>query len=116
MIPRRTPLTRRARVKPVNPTRKARAFARAYGSRERVRWVQSLPCVGCGGGPSDNAHTATGGTGYKADAETIAPLCRPCHQAYDQHRAPFDTALAREAVQLQAAVTAAQWDRMGDTA
>jgi hypothetical protein len=51
--------------------------------------------------------------GYKGDAESVVPMCRPCHQAYDEHRAPFDTALAREAVQLHAAVTAAQWDRMG---
>jgi hypothetical protein len=54
-------------------------FARIYHSRARVRWVKSLPCVGCTGRPSENAHTENGGMGRKADYPTIAPLCSSCH-------------------------------------
>ncbi len=63
--------------------RKPSEFARIYGSRERVTWVKSLPCLVAGGaceGPIDNAHTATGGTGYKAGYKTIVPLCRYHHE------------------------------------
>ena len=55
--------------------RKARAFARAYHSEERVVWVKQLNCVVCGRTPCDNAHTETGGTGRKAGYKTIVPLC-----------------------------------------
>ena len=106
-------LRRGAPVKARNPKRRASEFARCYGSRARVNWIRSLPCVGCAGYPSENAHTGKNHAGYKADADTIAPLCRRCHRAYDEHRAPFDTAFARKAVQVHAAFRAAQWERMG---
>jgi hypothetical protein len=112
-IARKTPIARTGRVRPRNDARREREFARSYGSRERVLWVQSLPCCRCGRRPSDNAHTENGGRGRKGDATVIAPLCRPCHRAYDEHRAPFDQSEARERVRVHAAVTAAQWDAMG---
>ena len=65
--------------------RKPSEYARCYGSRERVAWIKSLPCMECGGKPSDPAHTATGGMGRKADASTIAPLCRRCHTLQHAH-------------------------------
>lgn len=90
-LTRRTPLTRtpmprgRTRVKPVNAKRRKSEFARCYESRARVAWIKSLPCLARGqgycGGDIQNAHTATGGTGRKADASTVVPLCLKHHAA-----------------------------------
>lgn len=76
---KRTPLKRRTRVKPSNPKRKGKAFARAYGSEARVAWVKNLPCLVCAATPSQNAHVRSGGTGRKADARWIVPLCDTHH-------------------------------------
>jgi hypothetical protein len=62
-----------------NAKRHQANWLRAYGSPERVQWVQSLPCTVCRDTPSQNAHSKTAGTGRKADAETIIPLFAPCH-------------------------------------
>lgn len=112
---------RRSSVKPRNAKRRASEFARCYGSKERVVFVRSLPCLACIGiaplllftahGPSDNAHTVSGGKGRKADADTIVPLCRNHHQRYDEHRAPFDVREIREALQRDAAKIEALWQR-----
>jgi len=71
--------------------RPAGEFARIYGSKARVAWIKALGCVICGAVPADNAHTVGGGTGYKAGYETIVPLCREHHRAYDEHRLPETT-------------------------
>lgn len=74
---RRKPLAKR------NAKRRTSEFARCYGSRARVAWVKAQPCVvgslGCDG-PSQNAHTANGGMGRKADADTIVPMCDGHHR------------------------------------
>lgn len=77
---------RTTRVKRVNRQRRASEFARCYGSKARVAWVKSLPCIVavCGVTPSENAHTVTGGMGRKADADTIAPLCHSHHRFLHQ--------------------------------
>ena len=92
-LTRKTPMRRgtkpmkRGRVKPVNTKRRAKNFARAYGSKERVAFVKRMRCVvgrlyahGRCSGPIDVAHTEGGGVGYKADASTTVPLCRYHHQ------------------------------------
>jgi hypothetical protein len=105
-------MTRSGRIKPKK--RSASEFARIYGSKARVEWVKNLPCVcGCMRWPCDNAHSENEGKGRKGHHRTIVPLARVCHRAYDEHRAPFDTELAREAVKLHAAVTAVRWDYLG---
>ena len=83
---RSTPLRRRTPVKRANRARKASEFARTYHSKERVAFVKSLPCCVCfySHDPSDNAHIKTGGTGRKADAKYIVPLCRTCHRKLHQ--------------------------------
>lgn len=53
--------------------------ARIYGSKARRDWVKLQPCAACGvEGFSVNAHVAPPsekGTGYKASAKWIVPLC-----------------------------------------
>jgi hypothetical protein len=77
---RRAPIKRGGRIKPKKRT--AGEFERIYGGRARVRWIAKLPCWACGYSgeiPRQNAHTTTGGTGRKADADTVIALCPPCH-------------------------------------
>ncbi len=104
--PRRsTTPTRKTPVKPVNRKRRASEFARAYGSKERVAWVKALGCLlrshNCNG-PIDNAHTATSGTGRKAGAGMIIPLCRYHHQRFDEYMWPFNDEAYRDAMKIHA--------------
>lgn len=70
------PIARRTRVRKVNRARKAKNSARAYGPKARREWLLSRPCIVCGvEGYTEQAHTRTGGTGRKADASTLIPLC-----------------------------------------
>lgn len=74
---RKAPIKRSAiKRKPRKPSE----YARIYGSRERVAWIKSLPCMECGGTPCENAHITTGGMGRKAGADTIVPLCPKHHR------------------------------------
>jgi hypothetical protein len=80
-------MKRRTPVRRVNAARKAKELLRAYGPSERRAWIASLPCLvaRC---PfmlrRENAHVITGGTGRRADAKWIVPLC-PFHHA-ELHR------------------------------
>lgn len=85
---KRSPLRRQ------NPERRDRLFRRQYHSDERVQWIRSLRCEGCGiVGYSQNAHTVGRARGTYRD---IIPLCgtRPhqgiegCHQQFDESRHP----------------------------
>jgi hypothetical protein len=76
---RKSSLSRVSRIPRVNRERKSKNWIRAYGSVERVEWVKQQGCVVCGRIPSLNAHTITGGTGRKADAKYIIPLCALDH-------------------------------------
>lgn len=73
-------------MKRQNRKRRASEFQRAYGSKARVAFVRSLPCVAalsvrwpCFPG-AENAHVGTGGRGRKADAARIVPLCPNHHR------------------------------------
>ena len=73
-------------IKKVNRKRRASAFERAYGSAQRVAFVNSLGCsaplrygLGRHDGPVQNAHIIGGGAGRKADADKIIPLCQRHH-------------------------------------
>jgi hypothetical protein len=103
-----TPI-KRSRIKP--KPRKPSEFARIYGSRERVRFIKSLPCCLCcgialsdfapdAGNSSDNAHTGErSGMGRKADFDTIVPMCRLHHRRFDTYDPPFNIEECREAIQ-----------------
>ena len=64
-------------------------------------------------GESHNAHTQTGGTGYKADAETIVPMCRLHHQQFDEYREPLDDPTLRDSIKKLAAKYEALWQTFG---
>ena len=51
---------------------------RIYGSPERQAFVRSMGCHICGAEP-ELAHTKSGGTGRKANADTICALCHSHH-------------------------------------
>ncbi len=73
-------INRKTKIK--KKPRSASEFARIYGSRARVAWVKGLVCCAITNaceGPIENAHVRTGGTGRKADARFIVPLCRVHH-------------------------------------
>ena len=80
------PIKRRTRLAPRNATRRTKEWARAYGSTQRVEWIAARPCsvCGCPRRPCENAHTVTGGTGRKADASTVIPLCSYHHAELHQ--------------------------------
>ena len=85
---KRLPLPRPTkRIRAKNPKRAKSEFQRTYHSKERVAFVRLLPCAfgDCLGGlrgiRSENAHIETGGTGRKADANKIVPLCHFHHRA-----------------------------------
>lgn len=74
---KRSPMKRnRKPIRPRNPERKARTFARKFGSVERVEWFKAQPCQTCGSpGPCDNSHLIHGGP-----PEVILSQCFECHR------------------------------------
>jgi hypothetical protein len=100
-VPEKRTLKAEAPVKPRNPKRQAKEWARAYGSEARHAFVKSLPCVVCGRGPCDNAHTSgDGGASYKASAKYVIPLCRPHHR--EQHDVGAGTFAIKYSLDLRA--------------
>ena len=74
----------KAPLKKRNHRRRDREWARAYGSKERVKAVKRMECLvpSCRN-RSENAHTESGGTGRKADARTVANVCKAHHTLRD---------------------------------
>lgn len=101
--------------------RKAREFARKYGSEERCYYVATLHCVvpSCTRtGWMENAHTESGGTGRKADAETIVPACAKHHRTgadslHNLGRESFQHAHGVD-LEIAAAETDVSWLLYGD--
>ena len=62
-------------------------FRRIYGSQSRVNFVASLPCLvtTCPAPKCECAHIESGGTGRKADADRIVPLCPTHHRDLHQY-------------------------------
>ena len=71
---------KRTRLRRRNHARYAREWARAFGSPERADAVKQMECLvpGCRH-LSENAHTEGGGAGRRADACTIANICKRHH-------------------------------------
>ena len=83
---RRKPLKRGKPPRRVNPGRKARLHAEAFG--DQAAHCRTLPCCICRAPPpSDPAHVRSRGAGGK-DKDTV-PMCRQHHQ--DQHQIGIKT-------------------------
>ena len=101
--------------------RKARDFARKYGSEERCFYVATLHCVvpDCSHrGWMENAHTVGGGIGRKANAETVVPCCARHHRtgADSLHNLQPEAFEAAHGVLLEVAAddTETSWQLYGD--
>lgn len=124
---RRTPLKARKPMgaaktdaqKKRDAERKAREFARAYGSEERCYYVAQLACVvpWCDRrGWMENAHIETGGVSRKADANKVVPCC-----AYHHRTGPIAMHWGIESFQVETGVdleeaarlTEESWQRYG---
>lgn len=111
---RSAPILRGGPPRKSNPARRKKEFQRTYHSAARVEFVKALPCAASGmddgcGGPIENAHTRTDGMGRKAGYNTIAPLCRKHHSAYDERRGLLASPWARYLVIITAAKVQAAW-------
>jgi hypothetical protein len=98
------PLTRKVRVKPRNPKRKAEQFARNFGDEAEA--VRALPCL-CRGrgpfvrcaGPVAAAHVKSrGASGGRFD---LVPMCKAHHD--EQHAVGVETFAASYGLDLRAA-------------
>lgn len=74
---KRRALRRRTRLRP----RSAKA-ARRPRNREYMQWIKRQPCVVCGRGGSEAAHTGPRAYGRKAPDEQCIPLCHRHHREY----------------------------------
>jgi hypothetical protein len=104
-------------MKRVNVERRAEEFERAYGGTSRVAFVKSLACVAgrvsltmsCAGA-IENAHIRTGGTGRKADAKLLIPLCTFHHRALHAHGpVAFERVYGLD-LEAEAAATQSVWE------
>lgn len=99
----------------VNRKRRKSEFARCFGSKERVAFVRSLPCVACQWSNavqmtrSQNAHTVIPGKGIKGDYDTIAPLCNAHHRLYDAYAGVFAVPDVRDAIKREAGRVEDEW-------
>lgn len=110
------PPRRTKRVNPINKARRAKEWARAYHSIERVWWIANgCACVvpDCLARDCENAHTETGGMGRKADYTTVVPLCTFHHRKL--HRIGRDTFEECYCVTLEEAARLTQqaWELSG---
>ncbi|MDR6105661.1 DUF968 domain-containing protein [Acinetobacter baylyi] len=59
-------------------------------SVKRLNAIRKLPCVRCGGSPSQAAHSNSlkhgKGRGIKSSDAFTVPLCVTCHSAFDQFK------------------------------
>jgi hypothetical protein len=93
-------------------------FARVYGSKERVEWMQGLPSVATGKGPCVCAHirhsSGGGGTGRKADFIWTVPLTYVEHQQLHQRGASWfheEYGLDQDDLDTLARVCVAAWEK-----
>lgn len=110
-LARGAPPARTARPKKVNRARKNREWTRAYGSPERVAWVNSRRCIVgllCTGAVQ-NAHVGKvgAGAGRKANADQIVPLCErhhfQCHEGQQSLAKRFGIDFDAEAAAVESA-------------
>jgi hypothetical protein len=95
--------------------RKEREFARKYDSLDRVFYVSTaLNCVvpDCDAlGDMQNAHVETGGTGRKANADRVVPMCERHHE-HHRGRLTFAEKYGLD-LDVSARLTETQWQLYG---
>ena len=105
---RRTPLTRKTRLKPVTPRRRAELFAKHFHSTGYMTYIQTRGCVvgqDCRG-PIQAAHVQSRGAGgtYKS----VVPMCSVHHA--EQHVFGIQTFQRKYRLDLKA-LAAETWKR-----
>ena len=90
-------------MRQVNRKRRPEEWARAYGSVERVQWMQRQPSVASGDGPCVNAHVSPpdglpSGIGRKADYVWVVPLTEAEHT--ELHAVGEETFQRRKGIDL----------------
>lgn len=78
---------KRTRIKPVNPERRAKTYARAFG--DKADWIRAHPCCvpGCRKMPTVSAHAIAQGRGaWKGNADHQVPMCQPHHYEAGEYR------------------------------
>ena len=99
----------------MNPARRAKEWARAYGSLERVFYINNhLSCVveTCVRTDLQNAHIETGGMSRKADADKIVPMCSEHHALHHTGAETFVECYGLD-LQAMAAETERLWQLNG---
>lgn len=91
-------MKRRTPIRRSNPKRRKRRFAAGFGSKDRVAFVQALPCIVCRDTPSEVAHVRSRAAGGKA-ADTVA-LCKKHHA--EQHAVGIKSFAAKYELDLVA--------------
>lgn len=107
---RRSPIPRRIRIRPINPERRARLFARNFHSEAFVRWTHRQPCIACGARRFIHcAHVRSRGAG--GTWRDIVPLCESCHRAQEAAPGTFWSDHHLDGAML-AAAHALRWDQI----
>lgn len=110
-LARKTPLRRDTPLRSVNPERKAREFARAYGSEARVRRLKRMKCAVpfCTRWTCDNAHLEREGMSRKGHWSTVVPLC----SGGDGHHRMLDVDYGGDVERFDAALGSDLWGLAG---
>lgn len=74
---KRSEIKRKKPIPKVNPGKKARTDAAAWGDGSYARWLRSQGCLICGRGPADCHHVRSRAAGGRES--DLLPLCRACH-------------------------------------
>jgi hypothetical protein len=102
----KVPKESKPRTKLKAKKRKPSEYARVYGSKARVEWVKTQPCMICGYRQDiDGHHIETEGTSRKGHYTKIVALCRLHHLQWHQlGRGSFNPGIdfAQHAANLEA--------------
>jgi hypothetical protein len=100
-MPARTSgLQRHEEMKRRNEKRRAKRYARDFGTRAEA--VREMPCLVCGHVPSEPAHVRSRGAG--GDRRSVVPLCGPFAGGHhrEQHTRGIQTFQRKYGIDLHA--------------
>ena len=79
-------------------------YQRWMKDKKWLAFVRELPCIRCGGVPSDPHHVGSRGMGLKQPDSMVIPLCRPCHTSHHDHNRPTSDWCRERLAELWAAM------------